>query len=71
LVYSVCTMTMPECEENVKFAVDECGLKVEKQSLMLGSSGLDALFPEGGLTQRFHPQLHDSGYFVAKFRKEG
>jgi len=71
LVYSVCTMTLPECEENVKFAVEECGLEVEKQSLMLGSEGFGALLPEGRLTQRFHPQLHDSGYFVAKFTKKG
>jgi len=71
LVYSVCTMTLPECEENVKFAVEECGLEMEKQSLMLGSEGFDALLPEGRLTQRFHPQLHDSGYFVAKFTKKG
>jgi len=71
LVYSVCTMTLPECEENVKFAVDECELEVEKQNLMLGSTGLDTPLLEGRLTQRFHPHLHDSGYFVAKFRKKG
>jgi len=71
LVYSVCTMTLPECEDNVKFAVEECGLEVEKQNLVLGSAGLDTPLQEGVLTQRFHPHLHDSGYFVAKFRKRG
>lgn len=71
LVYSVCTMTLPECEENVRFAVDECGLEVEKQDFMLGSAGFDTPLPEGRLTQRFHPQLHDSGYFLARFAKKG
>jgi 16S rRNA (cytosine967-C5)-methyltransferase len=71
LVYSVCTMTLAECEGNVKFAVDECGLGVEAQDLVLGSAGLDVLLPEGNLTQRFHPHLHDSGYFIARFRKRG
>jgi 16S rRNA C967 or C1407 C5-methylase (RsmB/RsmF family) len=64
-------MTLQECEENVKFAVEECGLEVEKQDLMLGSTGFDTILPEGKLTQRFHPHLHDSGYFLAKFRKKG
>jgi predicted RNA-binding protein (TIGR00451 family) len=71
LVYSVCTVTLSECEGNVKFAVDECGLEVEAQDLMLGSAGIDTLLREGKLTQRFHPHLHDSGYFIAKFRKKG
>lgn len=71
LVYSVCTMTLAECEGNVKFAVDECGLEVEAQDLVLGSAGLGVLLPEGNLTQRFHPHLHDSGYFIARFRKRG
>jgi len=71
LTYSVCTMTSHECEENVKFALDECGLEIEKQKLMLGSPGFDMILPEGKLTQRFHPHLHDSGFFVARFRKKG
>ena len=70
LVYSVCTMTLQECEENARFVVEECGLEVEKQWLILGSPGLDAVFPEGRFTQRFHPHLHDSGYFIARFRKK-
>ena len=70
LVYSVCTMTLQECEENVRFAVEECGMEVEKQLLILGSTGLDTVLPEGRFTQRFHPHLHDSGYFIARFGKK-
>lgn len=70
LVYSVCTMTLPECEENVKFAVDECGLELERQNIVLGSAGLDTVLPQAIVTQRFHPHIHDSGYFVAKFTKK-
>ena len=68
-VYSVCTMTAQECEEVAAFAATQCGLQPEPQSIFLGSRGLDGC-PNGELLQRFHPHLHDCGYFIARFRKE-
>ena len=66
VVYSVCTMTVQECEEVVGFAVDECGLEVDEQPIYLGSRGLKGLIEGAELLQRFHPHLHGSGYFIAR-----
>ena len=68
VVYSVCTMTIEECEEVARFAVEECRLKPDRQPLVLGSKGLP-LFEGAELFQRFHPHLHGYGYFIARFRK--
>jgi 16S rRNA (cytosine967-C5)-methyltransferase len=68
IVYSVCTMTVEECEEVARFAVEECGLKPDSQPLTLGSEGLPG-FKGSEFFQRFHPDLHGYGYFIARFRK--
>ncbi len=69
IVYSVCTLTIEECEEIARFGVEECGLTVEEQPLTLGSPGIKTVFPAAAKTQRFHPHLHGNGYFIALFRK--
>ncbi|MEM3737501.1 MAG: RsmB/NOP family class I SAM-dependent RNA methyltransferase [Candidatus Bathyarchaeia archaeon] len=69
IVYSVCTLTLDECEKAVKFAVESCGLKVEEQEPFLGSPGLEWVTSEASLAQRFHPHVHGSGYFIACFRR--
>ena len=69
IVYSVCTMTIAECEGVVAFAVEELGLEVDEQPLYLGSRGLEGLVPGARLLQRFHPHLHGCGYFIARLRK--
>jgi 16S rRNA (cytosine967-C5)-methyltransferase len=68
LVYSVCTVTIEECEEIAKFAENECSLKIETQNFFLGSPGLQ-LFLNAEKLQRFHPHIHGLGFFIAKFRK--
>ena len=68
LVYSVCTMTVEECEENVAFAVEELGLEIDEQPLYLASRGLPS-YHGSELLQRFHPHLHGAGYFIAKLKK--
>ncbi|MEM4246066.1 MAG: RsmB/NOP family class I SAM-dependent RNA methyltransferase [Candidatus Bathyarchaeia archaeon] len=70
LVYSVCTVTVEECEEMVKFAEEQCGLKLIPQGLHLGSPALD-LLDNPGFAQRFHPHVHGAGYFIALFEKSG
>jgi 16S rRNA (cytosine967-C5)-methyltransferase len=67
VVYSVCTMTLEECEETAKFAL-ECGLKPDVSPISVGMPGL-SLFDGAELFQRFHPHLHGFGYFIARFRK--
>jgi len=71
VVYSVCTMTLPECEGVVAFAVEELGLEVEEQPLYLGSRGLPGSVEGAELLQRFHPHLHGAGYFIARLVKPG
>ena len=69
VVYSVCTFTQKECEEVVEFAVKECELRLVEQNPRLGESGLDT-FPKASLCQRFHPDKHEIGYFIAKFVRD-
>ncbi len=65
IVYSVCTITREECEDVSRFGTDELGLELEREEPMIGCEGGDA----EGLTQRFDPDVHDSGFFIARFRK--
>jgi predicted RNA-binding protein (TIGR00451 family) len=67
IVYSVCTFTPQECELAVRFAEQECALRVVEQNPFLGSEGLSAYGPESLSCQRFHPHTHEIGYFIAKF----
>jgi 16S rRNA C967 or C1407 C5-methylase (RsmB/RsmF family) len=65
IVYSVCTITKQECEDVVGFAEKELGLILEKQFPVLGENGFD----QEHLTQRFNPDAHETGYFIARFIK--
>jgi predicted RNA-binding protein (TIGR00451 family) len=69
IVYSVCTFTSRECERMVEYAVQECNLRVVEQEPFLGSEGLSTFGRAASLCQRFHPHLHDAGYFIAKFER--
>jgi predicted RNA-binding protein (TIGR00451 family) len=70
VAYSVCTMTREECEENTKYVIDECGLELIKQPIILGSPGIERFCSGASLAQRFAPHIHDtSGYYIALFRK--
>jgi len=69
VVYSVCTMTVRECEGAVAFAVEECGLEVDEQPLYLGARGLPGVVRGAELLQRFHPHFHGAGYFIARLRR--
>ncbi|MHA1607715.1 MAG: RsmB/NOP family class I SAM-dependent RNA methyltransferase [Candidatus Freyarchaeota archaeon] len=69
LVYSTCTLTIEENEENVRFCVEELGLEVEEEAMYLGERGVK-LFNGAERTQRFLPDKHDApGFFIAKLRK--
>lgn len=65
IVYSVCTITREECEDVVGFAEKELALTLEEQPLVLGENGFD----QNHLTQRFNPDIHETGYFIARFIK--
>jgi len=65
IVYSVCTITKEECEDVIGFAETQLGLTLEEQFPMLGEHGFD----HAHLTQRFNPDTHETGYFIAQFTK--
>src|SRR3989441_7416087 len=65
VVYSVCTISKKECEDTVALAEKELGLTLENQCPILGEKGFD----QGHLTQRFNPDTHETGYFIARFIK--
>ena len=65
VVYSVCTISKEECEDVTGFAEKELGLELEEQTPFLAETGFD---PEH-LTQRFNPDIHETGYFIARFIK--
>ena len=65
IVYSVCTITWEECEGVLDHAIDRLGLVLDEACPMVGGRGLD----ERGMTQRFDPDIHGTGYFIAKFLK--
>ncbi|WP_455364638.1 PUA domain-containing protein, partial [[Eubacterium] cellulosolvens] len=67
-VYSVCTITLEECEEVVKFAESRCGLTLISQSPHHGLKGFKVI-DNPSLVQRFHPHIHGMGYFIALFEK--
>jgi len=69
IVYSVCTLSLQECEQNASYAETACDVSIQEQSPMLGDRALPI---EGRLTercQRFHPHKNDAGYFIAAFEK--
>ena len=64
LVYSTCTLSLEENEANVKYALEK-GLKLEEQSIFIGSPGVGI-----NDVQRFYPNRHlTQGFFIAKLRK--
>ena len=69
IVYSVCTFTSGECEKVVEYAEKECNLRIVEQRPFLGSKGLSTLANSASHCQRFHPHLHNAGYFIAKFER--
>jgi len=70
VAYSVCTISIGECEEVVAFAEAHCDLELVEQPLYLGSPGFNAV-SRPSLVQRFHPHIHGAGYFIALFEKKG
>ncbi len=71
ILYSVCTMTLQECEKQIEAVCGKYRLTVERQEFVLGSPGMSS-DPELADCQRFHPHIHDSpGFFIALLRKNG
>ena len=69
IVYSTCTLTLEENEENVAYAVEELGLEVEEVKWHVGGPAIEVKDCVRGCW-RFEPDEHGTpGYFIAKLRK--
>jgi len=69
IVYSVCTLSLQECEENAAHAENSYSLSIKEQSPMLGKPGIPVEGRPTERCQRFHPHENDAGYFIAAFHK--
>ena len=65
VVYSVCTISLEECEEMSRYAEEELGLEQVAATPRLGQGSIIGY----ELSQRFDPALDGTGYFIAKFIK--
>ena len=69
IVYSVCTLTLQECERNALHASANCSLSIQAQSPMLGDKAISIDDRSTERCQRFHPHKHDAGFFIACFER--
>ena len=68
LVYSTCTVTLEENEENIAYA-EKIGFKVIEVERIVGSNGKGKHY-FNDMVLRFYPHIHDvTGYFIAKLIK--
>jgi len=71
LLYSVCTISIEECESNINYAVEELGLRPIKGPSLLGVAGLSSYSRYADKLVRFHPHVHDTpGFFYAVLVKD-
>jgi len=69
LLYTTCTLTLEENEQNILWAIKNFKLKIIKQKLFMGSPGIGVI-NDLTLTQRYEPDKHDTpGFFIALLRK--
>ena len=67
LVYSTCTLTLEENEENIAWALESLGMELLEARPRVGLPGFLGLRE----AQRLYPHLHGTtGFFIAKLRKE-
>ena len=70
LVYSTCTLTVEENEQNVQYLMDSLHMTLDEQFPFHGTSGLAGSPRLRQCVQRFYPDIHNlPGYFIAKLTK--
>ncbi|MGQ9719925.1 MAG: PUA domain-containing protein [Candidatus Jordarchaeum sp.] len=71
IVYSTCTLTAEENESNIKYCLEELGLRLKDLSKTPGSPGLSSYLSDAKKTRRFHPDLHGTpAIFIASLTKD-
>ncbi len=70
LVYSTCTLTVEENEQNIEHLIEDQNFILESHQPFKGTLGLSNLPTVRQQVQRIYPDSHDlPGYFIAKLRK--
>jgi 16S rRNA C967 or C1407 C5-methylase (RsmB/RsmF family) len=70
MVYSTCTLTIEENEQNIQYLMEHHGFTLEFQKSVLGSPGLLLAPSHQHKVQRIYPDLHNlPGYFIARLSK--
>jgi 16S rRNA (cytosine967-C5)-methyltransferase len=68
LVYSTCTLTLRENEENIAYAVEELGFNSVEPAITVPYA--EKISYRGVVAYRYSPLLHDMpGYFIALLQK--
>jgi len=71
LLYSVCTTSVEECEDNINYAVEALGLQPIERPRPIGDAGLSSYSKYADKLVRFHPHIHDTpGFFYAVLVKD-
>jgi len=71
LLYSVCTISVEECEDNINYAVEGLGLQPIERPRPVGGAGLSSRSKHADKLVRFHPHIHDTpGFFYAVLVKD-
>jgi 16S rRNA (cytosine967-C5)-methyltransferase len=71
MLYSVCTVSVEECEDNVNYAVEELGMRPVRDPNLIGDVGLSSRSRYADKLVRFHPHVHDTpGFFYAVLVKD-
>ncbi|MHC1636759.1 MAG: PUA domain-containing protein [Candidatus Nezhaarchaeales archaeon] len=71
LLYSVCTMCIEECENNINYAVEQLNMQPIETPRLIGDRGLRKCSEHADKMVRFHPHIHDTpGFFYAILVKE-
>ncbi|MFX0169974.1 MAG: PUA domain-containing protein [Candidatus Hodarchaeota archaeon] len=70
LVYSTCTLTVEENEDNIRYLMDSLNFSLEPHTPYQGTIGLVGNPQFCRRVQRIYPDIHDlPGHFIAKLRK--
>ncbi len=69
VVYSVCTLSLQECEQNIAYAETRCNMTIQEQTPIIGKSGVSLKDSPTHRCQRFHPHKDDAGYFIASLQR--
>jgi len=71
MLYSVCTVSIEECENNINYAIEKLGMQLLEVPRQIGDMGIVTYSKYADKVVRFHPHIHDTpGFFYAVLVKD-